>query len=86
MDQVRRALEEKQAKNVILLADTCHAGKLITRGKGERGISILPSIQQKNVPKGWVFMIGADTDRQAIEHTSWKNGAFTHSLIKGLNG
>ncbi len=30
---------------------------------------------------GW-----ADTDRQAIEHTSWSNGAFTHSLIKGLNG
>lgn len=36
--------------------------------------------------KGWVFMVGADTDRQAIEHTSWTNGAFTHSLIKGLSG
>jgi len=31
-------------------------------------------------------MVGADTDRQAIEHTSWTNGAFTHSLLKGLNG
>lgn len=31
-------------------------------------------------------MVGADTDRQAIEHTSRTNGASTHSLIKGLSG
>ena len=88
MDRVRAALEEIKSKNVILLADTCHAGKLITRG--ERGISILPQIdkmqREQRVPKGWIFMVGADTDRQAIEHTSWTNGAFTHSLIKGLSG
>lgn len=88
MDRVRSAIEEIGAKNVLLFADTCHAGKLITRG--ERGISILPQIdemhRQQKIPKGWVFMVGADTDRQAIEHTSWSNGAFTHSLIKGLGG
>ncbi|MDA8126369.1 MAG: caspase family protein [Deltaproteobacteria bacterium] len=90
MDYVRRALEEKKAKNVVLLADTCHAGKLISRGDGSRGISIMPDLnklaREKKIPKGWVFMVGADTDRQAIEHTSWANGAFTHSLLKGLNG
>lgn len=88
MDNVRRSLEEKKARNVILLADTCHAGKLITRGG--RAISIVPKIdkmkRENKIPKGWVFMVGADTDRQAIEHSSWKNGAFTHSLIKGLSG
>lgn len=90
MDYVRRALEERKSKNVILLADTCHAGKLITRGDGSRGISIMPDLnriaRERKVPKGWVFMVGADTDRQAIEHSSWSNGAFTHSLINGLNG
>jgi len=90
MDEVRRALEEIGSKNVILLADTCHAGKLITRGDSSRGISIVPNInkmvREQKVPKGWVFMVGADTDRQSIEHTSWSNGAFTHVLIKGLNG
>ena len=88
MDRVRSILEERKAKNVIVLADTCHAGKLITRG--DRGMSIVPNIEkmsrEKKVPKGWIFMVGADTDRQAIEHTSWTNGAFTHSLIKGLSG
>ena len=88
MDRVRSALEEQKTKNVLLFADTCHAGKLITRG--ERGIAILPSIEkmrrEKKIPKGWIFMVGADSDRKAIEHTSWTNGAFTHSLIKGLKG
>lgn len=90
MNQVRRILEEIKSKNVILFADTCHAGKLITRSGSSRGISIVPSInkmaREQKVPTGWIFMVGADTDRQSIEHTSWSNGAFTHSLIKGLSG
>lgn len=86
MDKVRSALEERKSKNVILFADTCHAGKIITRGDSNRGISIVPNIRKQRTPKGWIFMVGADTDRQAIEHTSWSNGAFTHSLIKGLSG
>ena len=90
MDRVRMSLEERKSKNVVLLADTCHAGKLITRGDGSRGISIVPNIKkmvrEKNIPKGWVFMVGADTDRQSIEHSAWSNGAFTHSLLKGIGG
>jgi len=88
MDRVRRLLEEKKSRNVVLLADTCHAGKLITRGDGElpfaRKISRIR--QEQKTPKGWIFMVGADTDRHAIEHSSWTNGAFTHSLLKGLSG
>lgn len=88
MDRVRAALEERKSRHVILLADTCHAGKLITRS--DRAISILPQIdrmrRERKVPKGWIFMVGADTDRQAIENTSWTNGAFTHSLVQGLTG
>lgn len=88
MDRVRVALEERKAKNVIVLADTCHAGKLITRG--HRDISVVPGIRrmrkERTVPQGWIFMVGADTDRRSIEHTSWKNGAFTHCLIQGLSG
>lgn len=88
MDRVRSILEERKVKNVVVFADTCHAGKLITRGN--RGVSIVPNIEkmrrEQRIPKGWIFMVGADTDRQAIEHSSWSNGAFTHSLIKGLGG
>lgn len=88
MDIVRNMIEERRARNVIMLADTCHAGKLITRGK--RGIAVRPYVEkikkECNIPKGWVFMVGAETDRQSIEGISWKNGAFTHCLLKGLGG
>ncbi len=88
MDRVRAALEERRTRNVVVFADTCHAGKLITRGG--RGISIMPKIDQmrreNRIPKGWIFMVGADTDRKAIEHTSWTNGAFTHCLLNALSG
>ena len=88
MDRVRATLEERKSRNVILFADTCHAGKIITRGA--RGLSIVPQIdkmrRKKDIPKGWIFMVSADTDRQAIEHSSWTNGAFTHCLINALTG
>ena len=88
MDRVRAALEERKANSVIVFADTCHAGKLITRGREH--LSVVPGIRrmqrEQTVPKGWIFMVGADTDRTSIEHTSWKNGAFTHCLIQGLSG
>jgi len=89
MDRVRDALAERGSRNVVLLADTCHAGKLVTRS-GEKAIAVRPYIDKlardKQVPKGWIFMVASDTDRQAIEHSSWKNGAFTHCLLEALGG
>lgn len=88
MDHIRSSLEEKSAKNVLVLADTCHAGKLMTRGV--RGISIIPHLdkmkEQQAIPKGWIFMVGAESDRLALEHSSWSNGAFTRCLLEGLSG
>ena len=88
MDKVRDALEERLVRNVIVFADTCHAGKLITRGIDV--VSINPYVEKlrrnQEIPKGWIFMVSSETDRNAIEHTSWSNGAFTHCLINGLSG
>jgi uncharacterized caspase-like protein len=88
MDRIRGLLQERGARNVVVLTDTCHAGKFITRG--DRGLSIIPSLRRmqgdQQVPKGWVFMVGADTDRKSVEHSSWRNGAFTHCLLHGLSG
>ena len=89
MDKVRIALEEREARNVVVFADTCHAGKLITRS-GEKGISIVPHIEkmrrERSIPAGWIFMVGADSDRLAVENSSWTNGAFTRCLIEALSG
>ena len=88
MDRVRRSLEERKARNVLFFGDTCHAGKLITRGERQNSVaSHLKSLrEQKKIPKGWIFMVGAETDRYALESSSWSNGAFTHCLIEGIQG
>ena len=88
MDRLIASLKEKGARNVIVIADTCHAGKLITRG--ERGLSIAPYFAQarreNRVPKGWIYMVSADADRKAVEDSAWSNGAFTYCLLQGLRG
>jgi len=88
MDRVRASLEERGVRNVLFFADTCHAGKLITRGDKENSMAVhLKAMrEQKKLPKGWIFMVGAAPDRYALESTSWSNGAFTHLLVEGLKG
>ena len=89
MDKVRSAVEEIGVRNVVMFADTCHAGKLITRGD-EKAIGITPYVdslvKKKNIPKGWIFMVASDVDRKAIEDSSWSHGAFTHCLLKAMKG
>jgi hypothetical protein len=87
MDHVRNALSELRTKHVVVLADTCYAGGLATtRGIGVVNPHLKKLKEESPFPKGWVWMVGADTDRQSIEHSSWKNGAFTHVMLKGLSG
>jgi len=88
MDRVRQSLEERMARNVLFFGDTCHAGKLITRGERQNAIaSHLKDLRrQKKIPKGWIFMVGAETDRYALESSSWSNGAFTFCLVAGMLG
>jgi hypothetical protein len=87
MDHVRTELAELKTKNVIVFADTCHAGAMAeTRGIGVANPYLDQLKEESAFPKGWVWMVGADTDRQAIESKSWKNGAFTHVILKGFSG
>lgn len=87
MDRVRNIIDERNARNVILVADTCHAGKIITRGDG-RGAKLVLDVMRKDgkVPKGWIFMVGASTAQESVEHPAWSNGAFTYSILQGLRG
>lgn len=88
MNDIRDHLEELNARNVVVIADTCHAGKLITRSDGTKAVGNVmhENLQELPPPPGWVFMVGADADRLALEGRTWSNGAFTHVLLKGLKG
>jgi len=87
MDQVRRVLAERNARNVVTIADTCHSGKVIRTGDA-RAIAVRPALDAMKrtgqIPKGWVFIASADPDRKAYEDMAWSNGALTHVLLEGL--
>ena len=89
MDRARMALEERGVRNVIVIADTCHSGKIV-RDASPRGLSVVPALDamQKNsqIPKGWVFIASADPSRKAYEDKAWNNGALTHTMLQGLGG
>ncbi len=88
MAELRRLIEEKQIRNVLFIADTCHAGGMIT---GTRGLSVSEIYRETLIPTkektgGWIFMLASESDRQAVEDKQWGHGAFTYCLVKGLNG
>ena len=89
MDRVLQILEERNVKNVVMIADTCHAGKIIRAGD-PKAIGVIPALEKMNtdrtVPNGWIFIASADSDRKAYEDKAWSNGALTHVLIEGISG
>jgi hypothetical protein len=89
MDYVRRAIEERQPRHVIFIADTCHSGMAI-RGNNAKSITVVPALEamdkKKDIPKGWVFVASADSDRNAYEDKAWKHGALTQVLLEGMSG
>ncbi|MDP7129713.1 MAG: caspase family protein [Planctomycetota bacterium] len=92
MKRVREALREHEARNVVFIADTCHsAGVFTTRStKGIRVVGQSPfnsyvrKIQRAG--RGMAFLVAGDTDRKALEDSSFKNGAFTHFILAALRG
>jgi hypothetical protein len=89
MDRVRQILEERNAKNVVMIADTCHAGKIIRAGD-PKAIGVIPALEEmkksRDIPNGWIFIASSDPDRKAYEDKAWSNGALSHVLLEGMSG
>lgn len=88
MSDVRHWLEERKARNVVILADACHAGGMVT-GKGVGGVSatdLAGRMRPEHAPPGWIYLLGARTGEKAIEHPKLRGGLFTHSLTQALSG
>ncbi|WP_419807492.1 hypothetical protein [Sphingomonas sp.] len=74
---------------MIVLADTRPAGRIVTRCN-TRQVGIAASVEavreRTQASKGWVFLVGADSGRLAVEHSAWSHGAFTECPLQGLAG
>ena len=88
MDKVVKTIKEHRIKNVIFVADTCHAGKIVTRSNGKKGLSIEPYLDDisvnKDIPEGWIFMAATEAGYQTVENEQWQNGVFTYCFVNAV--
>ena len=82
MSDVRFWLKERKPHNVVIIADACHAGGLA----GGRGLSMNRKFKPRDVPEGWLYLLGATIDEKAMEHPALRGGLFTTSLVEAIDG
>jgi hypothetical protein len=91
MKKVKDSLKQRRTQNVVVIADTCHSAAFMTRAGGTKTRGAAVAYVQKaqensDIPPGWIYMVSAASDQLAIENSTWKNGAFTHVLLKAMRG
>ena len=70
---------------VIFLVDTCHAGNVTGKKRGESDLTeALRELMKAG--SGVVVMAAATGKEESQEREEWGHGAFTKALIEGLNG
>ncbi len=79
---------ENLAGKALFFIDTCHSGNVL--GKSKKTFSnpdVSAVINDLASEETGVVVFSASTGRQeALENPAWGNGAFTKSLVEGLNG
>lgn len=102
MAEFQRDLNRLQARNVIVMADTCHSGGIADptvglRGPGDnpivgilRGIGIVPKAEtaETQAPAMRLMFTSCEQGEQSRESSELGggHGVFTYFLLQGLNG
>lgn len=85
MSQFELALKSlhQNVEKLILLLDTCHAGAASESSRGAIGTDLLEALGQAR----GLYKLSASTASEASwEDAKWGHGAFTYSLLDGLDG
>jgi uncharacterized caspase-like protein len=91
MSQVRDAISQIHARDVLVLSDACHSAG-IANSSGSRGTEVNP-IHQIFLDKllhasgGLAILTASEAAQQSYENEKWgKHGVFTYYLLEGLRG
>jgi len=76
------AVKAKNCGRIIFILDLCSAdGKTLDLKEYFNKLRM-----EKQIPKGWMFIVSSSPDREAEKKSDWKNGALSYCLLQGLRG
>ena len=69
----------------VLFIDTCHAAAVLGRG-GRVSVDVETLVNRiAKPPKGIIVYASSTAEKESAESSLWRNGAFTHVVIEGLD-
>lgn len=82
MDEVRRLSGLIPARHVLFLFDACYSGLAVQATRGAPPGTALATVAARPVRQ---IIVAGLKDEKAQESPAWGHGAFTHSLLDGLD-
>jgi len=79
-------IRKLDARRVVLIADSCHAGGFSVEGAKSFAPSLERFMQQFKESEGRVFLTSSRSDEVSREKPDRGNSVFTYYLLEGLNG
>lgn len=81
-----RLIKKVEARRALLIADTCMAGASVDLQRESGGVSLADFVREfRNRPNRMVIA-SSSTPESSVEDPGFRNGVFTHFLLKGLRG
>lgn len=75
-----------EARHVLVVADTCHAGSLSEMQTKSLTNSLESFMREFRNSSGWVIVASSKPDEYSLEVPGLPNGVFTHFLLEALKG
>ncbi|MBK6448512.1 caspase family protein [Candidatus Brachybacter algidus] len=85
-DEIKRVLENSEAKHKLCIADACYSGSLMAQSSayGE-SLDLFYSTFEKT-KGGTAFLLSSKQEETSLESSGMRQGVFSHYLIDGLKG
>ena len=85
-DEIKRVLENSEAKHKLCIADACYSGSLMAqRSAYGESLDLFYSTFEKT-KGGTAFLLSSKQEETSLESSGMRQGVFSHYLIDGLKG
>ncbi len=84
-NEIESIIETSPAKNKVVIVDACHSGSLQERGPYDLQLQDFYT-KLGNATNSTAFITSSKSEETSLESSGFRQGVFSHFLIKGLKG